>query len=111
MMKYVFYLLILSVIFSIGLYIGMDRTSPVTNSVVQQPITDDQSAGDNQIVNELMVDRQDIIKEMDNPNDLVTTLPEERPFLSRVANGGEQVVKIVCDNLVTITHTFVDGIF
>ncbi|SER18300.1 hypothetical protein SAMN04487944_101540 [Gracilibacillus ureilyticus] len=109
-MKYVFYLLIMSIIFSIGLYMGMDRTSPVSSDKEGYG-TADEIPGEIVLENtENMVNREDIIEELDSePSE--AALPDDRPFLSHVANGGEQIVQTVCDNLVSITHTVVDGLF
>ncbi|KAB8127561.1 hypothetical protein F9U64_17490 [Gracilibacillus oryzae] len=108
-MKYVFYLLVMSIIFSIGLYLGVDRTSPDISQQGVPVITAEEPKTDGKMNNELIVDRQAIIDEIkQEPKEI---LPEDQPFLSHVASGGEQIVQTVCDSLVSITHTFVNELF
>lgn len=83
-MKYFFYLLLLSFIFSLGMYIGIDRSS----TEMIKEISEDLPA------EETVINRDKIIEEIEeNQQQVVAAADIEPSILHSVANGGEKVVK------------------
>ncbi|SHN11018.1 hypothetical protein [Gracilibacillus kekensis] len=106
-MKYFFYLLVLSLIFSLGMYIGIDRNSAEKAS---EPILSENGTVVEQ--NSDIVDREFVIEEVgESKKQQVTAAQIEPSFLHSLADGGEKAVSTICDEVVEITYTLVDGIF
>ncbi|MDX8045933.1 hypothetical protein SH601_07995 [Gracilibacillus sp. S3-1-1] len=100
-MKYFFYLLLLSLVFSLGMYIGVDRTEH------QQVMTPTQTA---EQVDEIdIVNQEAVIEEVEQDGIVVNEV--ESSFLHIAASKGEEVVKVLFDQIVDVTYAIVDGVF
>ncbi|WP_058307397.1 hypothetical protein [Gracilibacillus massiliensis] len=105
-MKYFFYLLVLSLIFSLGMYIGIDRSSAekVSESIHSENEKLEQNAE--------LVDRELVIEEVgESKKQQVAAAQIEPSFLHSIADGGEKAVRTICDQVLEITYTLVDGVF
>lgn len=91
-------------IFSLGMYIGIDKSSPVSS-------VQNQSAENNTYKQEEVeeTDREQIIEEVHASH--VSVDLAEPTVLQEIAYGGERIVKNTFDQLIQVTHTFVEGIF
>ncbi|PWU68468.1 hypothetical protein [Gracilibacillus dipsosauri] len=102
-MKFLSFLLVICVIFSFGLYVGMDRTDS-TKAVSHQEEVIDKGKQDDDVV-----DREDIIDEINGDVPEVGT-PGNSPLFA-VANSGEEIVSKVCNKIVGVTHAIIDELF
>ncbi|WP_163581209.1 hypothetical protein [Gracilibacillus saliphilus] len=105
-MKYFFYLLLLTLVFSLGMYIGIDRSegreavSYPQEEVINEPVEEEEVE---------VVDRDTIIEEVER--DVQVNEKAEPTFLHSAAGEGEKIVKVIFDQIVDVTYTVVDGIF
>ncbi len=105
-MKYFFYLLLLTLVFSLGMYIGIDRSEGhvAVGQAQEEVVSESEQVDDVEVVN-----RDKIIEEVEKE---VKVNEEIKPtFLHSIAGKGEKVVKVIFDQIVDVTYSVVDGIF
>ncbi|WP_163537802.1 hypothetical protein [Gracilibacillus sp. YIM 98692] len=95
-MKFLFYLLILSLIFSLGLYIGSDRssTSLEVSSLTEQKEEIKQVSETGQ---DRLMDRGQIMEEINQSVSHQQSL--EPTVLYQIANTGQHIVQKLCDSV------------
>ncbi|UOQ86058.1 hypothetical protein [Gracilibacillus salinarum] len=104
--KYFFYLLLLSICFSIGMYLGMDRsgeTATAEGSTAEQEVEEVAVSQIDQM------NREAIMEEVEKNG--VAEKEFEPAFIHSVANKGETVVKHFFNQIVHATYAVVDGLF
>ncbi|UOQ47397.1 hypothetical protein MUN88_15155 [Gracilibacillus caseinilyticus] len=104
--KYFFYLLLLSICFSIGMYLGIDRsgeTATAEGSKAEQASEEVSTSQFDQM------NRAAIMEEVEKNG--VTENELEPAFIHSVANKGETVVKHFFNQIVHATYAIVDGLF
>ncbi|MFC4388475.1 hypothetical protein ACFOZ1_11760 [Gracilibacillus marinus] len=109
MIKFLLNLICMLIIFSIGLFLGIDQSTVTIYPNQTQPLTGVHMDTKIDMETEAITDREAIVDEIDAP--LITENTGERTFLTKVASGGEQVIQTVCDGIVTVTFTVIDEIF
>ncbi|ENH97524.1 hypothetical protein J416_05918 [Gracilibacillus halophilus YIM-C55.5] len=115
-MKFLFYLFVLCIIFSFGMYIGMDRTESTIIVDSSDRSNVEQSEESSSDAEEKKVDRDEIIEEMNNSNQhqsdqVLQEKAPDPPIFLKVASMGEKLVENVFDRLLSIGYSIINELF